>query len=463
MTQTGFNKRRLIKNTILLYGRMVASLLVNLYCSRVVLQALGVVDYGVYEVVGGAVLLFTFFASPLSASTSRFLTFEVGTQNKRRLKEILSASILIHLGFALLVCLLAETIGIWLVSNVLVIPTGRLLAAFWVLQTALVSMFSSIMQSPFRADVIAHERMDAFAVISLSEVFLKLILVLCLAHVSFDKLVTYGFLMAVVSSFSCVAYWRFCQSRFEEAQGDGIYQKEVARELLSFMGWMLTGGLSGACTGQGVNMLLNVFFGPAVNAARGIALQVQSALINFSSNIQQALSPQITITYANRHLEDMHRLMVACPKYTFYFLFFLSLPIYCFTPGILALWLGDYPPYTVEFVRVVLVMNLIEAPTGSLIVANHATGRVKIFQICVELVNVMVLPLAFLYLRYVSSESPVTVYYIALFISLVAQCVRIAIVLPNIGMRFSYYFQKVILPCGVLFVLGSVFVYFVAL
>ena len=454
------DKRKLIKNSILLYGRMLLSMLINLYCSRVVLRTLGVVDYGVYDVVGGVVVLFTFFTGPLSASTSRFLTYEIGTQNKTRLNQVLSASILIHLAFALLVCLLTETIGLWFVSNVLVIPPERLSAAFWVLHFSAISIFFSLLQTPFRSDVIAHERMDAFAVISLAEIILKLILVLCLVHVSFDKLITYAFFLSVVSAFACVLYGWFCQARFEEAQGKRLYDPGVAKELLSFIGWMLTGGISSICTGQGVNMILNVFFGPSLNAARSVAVQVQSALYNFSSNIQQALNPQITITYASHQLDDMHKLVVASSKYTFLFLFILSLPIFCLTPDILTLWLGHYPPYTVEFVRMILVVNLIEALTGALIIANHATGRVKIFQICVEAVNILVFPLSYLYLRFVSSDSPIVVYYITIAIALAAQCVRIAIVLPNIQMRFSYYFQKVLAPCSALFLLGSVIVYF---
>lgn len=440
---------------------MLLSLLINLYCSRVVLRTLGVEDYGVYDVVGGVVVLFTFFTGPLSTSTSRFLTYEIGTQNKIRLNQVLTASIMIHLAFALMVCLLTETIGLWFVSNVLVIPPERLSAAFWVLHFSVISIFFSMLQTPFRSDVIAHERMDAFSVISLSEITLKLILVLCLVHVSFDKLITYAFLVCFVSVFAFVLYGWFCHARFEEAQGRRLYDRGVAKELLSFIGWMLTGGISSMCTGQGVNMVLNVFFGPSVNAARSVAVQVQSALYNFSSTIQTALKPQITITYASHQLDDMHKLVVACSKYTFLFLLVLSLPIFCLTPELLTLWLGHYPPYTVEFVRMILVLNLIEAQSGALIAANHATGRVKTFQICVEVVNILVFPLAYLYLRFVSPESPIVVYYITIVIALAAQCVRIGIVLPNIQMRFSYYFQKVLAPCSALFLLGSVIVYFV--
>lgn len=446
MEHSSIDKKTIFKNTILLYTRMVLSLLISLYCSRVVLQALGVVNYGVYDVVGGVVVLFTLISGPLSASTSRFLTFELGTRNQRRLNEVLSVSILIHLGLAILVAVLTESVGLWFVSHVLVIPAERMHAAIWVLHFSALSMFFSILLTPYRADVISHERMDAFAVISLMEVFLKLFIVCSLTYVSSDKLITYAFLISLISVASFVAYWWFCHARFEEARGPRYYDRGVARDILSFMGWSLTGGITGICNGQGLNMLLNVFFGPSVNAARGVALQVQSALGNFSSNIQQALNPQITITYASNRLDDMYQLMAACAKYTYLFLFVLSMPIFCYTPYVLTLWLGHYPAYTVEFIRVILIINLIDAPTSSLIVANHATGHIRKYQIWVEMVYVLTLPLAYLYLRFISSDNPVAVYYITMIVTFLVQCVRISIVLPNIRMRLVYYFRMVIVP-----------------
>lgn len=442
----GIDKKRIIKNTILLYGRMVLSLLINLYCSRVVLQTLGVIDYGVFNVVGGVIVLFTFISGPLSASTSRFLTFELGAQHKKRLNQVFSVSMLIHLVFGLLVCLVTETVGRWFVLNVLVIPAERLHAAVWVLHFSVVSIFFSLIQTPLLSDVISHERMDAFAAISLSEVILRLIVVVCLVYVSADKLIVYALMLSLISVMSFVAYWRFCRLKFEEAQGKRYYDKGVAKDLLSFMGWSLTGGISGICNSQGLNMLLNVFFGPAVNAARGVSMQVQNALTSFSSNIQQALNPQITISYASHRLDDMFMLMTSCARFTYLFLFILSLPIFCYTPYILTLWLGQYPPYTVEFVRIILIINLIESQSNTLVVANHATGRIKKFQIWVEAVNVLTLPLAYLYLRWISSENPSVVFLMLLLVSLAAQGIRIAIVLPNIGMSFSFYFRRVIVP-----------------
>lgn len=440
------DKTKIIKNTILLYVRMAFSLLINLYCSRVVLRTLGVIDYGVYDVVGGVVVLFTMISGPLSASTTRFLTFELGTRNKERLKQVFSASMLIHLFFGIIVCLLTETIGLWFVKSVLVIPGERLHAALWVLHFSVISIFFSLLQTPLKAVVIAHERMDAFAVISLAELFLKLILVLCLVHVRFDQLITYSCMIAAVPAFSLTAYWHYGRLKFEEVRGKGTYDRGLAKDLLSFMGWSMTGGISTICNGQGLNMLLNVYFGPSVNAARGIAVQIQSALNSFSSNIQQALNPQITITYASHQLDDMHQLVVACSKFCYLFLFVLSLPIICYTPYVLTLWLGHYPPYSVEFVRMILMINLIDVHAGALITANHATGRIKMFQICVEAVTVMTFFLSFLYLRFVSSDHPIVVYYITFVISFLAQCVRIAIVLPNIKMRLSYYVRGVAVP-----------------
>lgn len=446
MEQGCLDKKRIIKNTFLLYGRMMLFLLINLYCSRIVLQTLGVVDYGVCNVVGGVVSLFSLIFSPLNASTNRFLTFEIGTGNMQRLNQVLSASMLIHLGLALLVCLFMETLGLWFVSNVLVIPAERLQAAIWVLHFSVLSAFFFIVQAPFTADIISHERMGVFAAISLMEVVLKLVMVLCLARVDYDKLIAYGFLFSLISVVTFLVNVWYCHTRFEEARGKRLYDKGIAKDLLSFMGWSLTGGLAGICNGQGVNILLNVFFGPSVNAARGVAMQVQNALNSFSSNIHQAINPQITITYASNRLDDMYKLVVAASKYTYLFLFVLSLPIFCYAPYVLTLWLGHYPPFAVDFVRIILILNLIEAQVNPLVIANHATGNIRKFQIWVEAVNVLTLPLSYLFLKFVSAADPVVVYYIFLLVALAAQCVRIAIVLPNIRMRLAYYLQRVIVP-----------------
>lgn len=429
---------------------MIVSLVINLYTSRLILQALGIVDFGVYNVVGGVVLLFTIFTGPLSDSTRRFLSFEIGTQNKKRLTEVLSVSVLLHLVFSIFVVLLTESIGYWFVQNVLDIPADRLTAALWVLHFSVLSILFSILLIPYRADIIAHERMDAFAIISLIDIFLKLFVAIALLYYSSDKLILYSFLLALVSFLALVLNWGFCRLRFEEAKGKRIYNRQIAKDLLSFIGWTMTGGISGTCNNQGINMLLNVFFGASCNAARGIALQVQSAIISFSTNIQQAINPQITISYAANNLDGMHKLVEASSKYTYLLMFVISLPIFYHTPYILQLWLGEYPQYTVAFVRVVLLLNLIEVLSGPLVIANHSTGRIKKYQIVVESVLLLTLPVSYMYLKFVNHNNPNDVYYITLVFAIIAHCVRVSIVLPNIKMKLSQYLRNIIKPITII-------------
>ena len=445
-TVNKIDANRIAKNTILLYLRMLVSLAVNLYASRIVLNALGVLDFGVYNVVGGVVSMFSLFSAPLSDSVRRFISFEIGTQNKQKLIEVFSDSVLIHFFFALIVILLAESIGNWLVISVLEIPNERMTAALWVLHASAVSIFFSILAIPYRSAVIAHERMDVFAIISVADVFLRLGISIGILYVFIDKLIYYSVLLAFISFLIFVSYLFYCRFQFEEVKSKSHYNIEVAKELLSFFGWTMTGAVSGTCNGQGVNMILNVFFGPTINAARGIAVQVQSAILSFSSNIQQAINPQITIAFASGNLDGMYKLVVAGSKYTYLFMFLISMPIFYSTPYILQIWLGDYPQYTVQFLRMILIINLFEVLSGPLIVANHATGRIKRYQIVVESVSILTLPLSFIYLKYITSNNPVYIYYLILLVSIITHCVRVYIVLPNIMMKLSYYIKNVIWP-----------------
>lgn len=440
------DKKRIVKNTILLYLRMLLTLVISLYTSRIVLQTLGVIDFGVYNVVGGVVILFTFFSAPLAHSTRRFLMYELGTGNQTRLQKIMSSSIVIHIVFALVVVLLTEAIGRWFVINVLQIPPLRLDAALYVLHFSAISIFLSIITLPFTSDVIAHEQMDVFAIVSIGEALLKLLIVSVLVVADVDKLVLYTFLLILLQMFSFLSYFIYCRCKFHEARCGFKADRGVVRELLSFFGWTMTGGLSGICNGQGLNMLLNVFYGPAVNAARGIAVQVQTVTFNFCQNIQDAINPQITKTYASGDYDNMHKLIAAGSKLTFIFLLMIILPILFNTEYILTLWLGDYPNYTVDFIRLILIVYLIDILSSPLITANHATGNIKKFQIVVESVNIMTLPISYILLRLNPEFSPIVVYIVLLIIAIVAQVIRIIIVLPNIKMRFGYYFKSILQP-----------------
>lgn len=316
------NNKRIAKNTLLLYIRMLFGLLVSLYTSRVILQTLGVEDYGVYNVVGGMISMFTFLNGGMSSATSRYITFEIGKGNMEQLKKVFSTALQIHAIIALLIVLLGETLGLWLLMNELVIPNGRMGAAMWVYQCSIISSVVGIMSVPYNADIIAHEKMSAFAYISVLEIILKLLIVYLLLVLPFDKLKVYAILVLLVGLLIRYIYTRYCYKHFEESNYIHRLDKSLLMEMLSFASWSFWGNLAAVLYTQGLNMMLNIFFGPIVNAARGIATQVQGVIQQFVGNFQMALNPQITKTYAAGELQQMHSLMFRSARFSFMLLFF---------------------------------------------------------------------------------------------------------------------------------------------
>lgn len=425
---------------------MTLIMLINLFTSRVILSSLGAEDYGIYNVVGGVVVLFTIFKGPLSDSTRRFLTFELGKSDIGALLKVFSTSLRINLLFGIIVVVLAEVIGYFFVAYVLQIPIERLTAAFFTLHFSSAIIFLSIITVPFEADVIAHERMDFFAIISITEVILKLLIAYLLCTLSSDRLIFYSLLLVLVQLVVTISYIFFCRAKFVETRNLRCYDKNTKKKLFSFIGWSMTGGITGVCNSQGINMILNVFFGPTVNAARGVSIQVQGALSQLSSNVQQAINPQITKTYASGDLQNMHNLVLASSKFSYLLLFMISMPIFFSGSFILNIWLGEYPQYTLEFLRLVLILNLFSSLANPLVISNHATGKIRNFQIVVESISLMGLPLSYLYLKLIENSQPYGVYYILISVAIISQMARVIIVLPNISMSFREYLREVILP-----------------
>ncbi len=439
------NKNKIAANTIILYIRMMITLLISLYTSRVILRTLGVVDFGVYNVVGGVVTLFTVFSGPLYDSTMRFLTFELGRKNVYRLKQVFSSSLVLHIILGVIIFVLTESIGIWLVKCVLQIPTERINAAIYVLHFSALTIMLSVFCVPYRADVIAHEKMNVFAVISILEVVLRLIIVIALSHIGLDRLISYAFLLMILQVVVFSLYLFYCSRNFIESRTVKHANKGVLHELASFVGWSMTGGVTGVCNNQGINIVLNIFWGPIVNSARGIAVQVQSALSLFCKNIQEAINPQITKTYAAHDLDNMHNLLIASSKYSFLMMLLFAMPIYFQTEFVLEVWLGEYPPHTLEFVRCTVILSMIEILANPLIVSNHATGNIKKFQIIVESISILPLPLSLLVLN-IFEFPPEIVYYLLIVVALMAQTARMVLVLPRINMPYYIYIKIVLIP-----------------
>ena len=324
MADTSTNNKRIAKNTLMLYVRMLFSMIVSLFTSRVVLQTLGVEDYGIFNVVGGVITMFTFINAAMVSSTQRYLNFELAKGNSQRLRSVFNTSLQIHGLIAIAIIVLGETLGLWFVLNKLVIPESRMTAALWVYQCSILACSVNIMSAPYNADIIAHEEMSAFAYISILEVSLKLLIVYLLVVSPIDKLIAYAILTLSVQLLIRFIYSHYCHKHFEESYIEFNVNKVLFKEMSGFAGWSFFGNLAAILYTQGLNMMLNIFFGPVVNAARGIAVQVQSAVQQFVSGFQTALNPQITKNYAVGDLEQMHNLMFRL--FSFAVLFISSSP-----------------------------------------------------------------------------------------------------------------------------------------
>ena len=444
MQNQSANNKRIAKNTLLLYVRMLFGMLVSLYTSRVILQTLGVEDYGVYNVVGGVISMFTFLNGAMSSATSRYITFEIGKGNIEQLKKVFSTSLQIHAVIALLIVILGETVGLWFLMNELVIPEGRMDAAMWVYQCSIVSCVVGIMSVPYNADIIAHEKMSAFAYISVLEIISKLAIVYLLVVLPFDKLKVYAVLVLMVGLLIRYIYTRYCHKHFEESHYIHRIDKPLLKEMSSFAGWSFWGNLASILYTQGLNMMLNIFFGPVVNAARGIATQIQGVVQQFVGNFQMALNPQITKTYAAGELQKMHSLMFRSARFSFMLLFFLSLPILLETNYILTLWLGIVLENTVIFARIIIAISLIYTIANPCVIANQATGKVKVYQAVVGGLLLLILPISYIVLK--MGAPAYSVFIVHFCVESVAQFARMYMLRNMIDLPLLSYVKNIYLP-----------------
>ena len=439
------NTKRIAKNTLMLYVRMLFSMLVSLYTSRVVLNTLGVEDYGIYNVVGGFVAMFSLVSNSLSASVSRFLTFELGRGDMKRLKETFSTSLLIHLVLAGIVFVLAETLGIWFLNTQMTIPSERLYAANWVFQASILSFMFGLSSVPYNASITSHERMSAFAYIGILDVVLRLLIVLFIAYApfQFDRLIVYSLLLVAVSmSLQCIYLW-YCRKNFEECRFRLHFNKTCWKEMSTFAGWNFIGCTAGLLKDQGVNILLNLFMGPVVNAARGIATSVNTAVSSLAGNFMAALNPQITKSYAANDREYMFSLVERGSRFSFYIMLILALPIMFETEFILTLWLKQYPEHTVHFVRLVLILSLCDVLSNTLITLQNATGRIRNYQLAVGGMLLMNFPLSYICLKV--GFPPESTFVVAIWVSLCCLLLRLVFLRKMAGLSMRRFLKSVCL------------------
>lgn len=445
MSESSSNNKRIAKNTLLLYFRMLLTMAVTLYTSRIVLKVLGVEDYGIYNVVGGVVTMLGFINSSLSGAGSRYLTYELGKENQGNMKQMFSTILFMHFFLAIIIVAISETVGLWFVHNKLVIPEERMVAALWAYHCSILTSAVSIVSVPYNSLIIAHEKMGVFAYISIIEVSLKLLIVFFLANLSYDKLIVYAILYLAVQILIRIIYNHYCTKHFQESRTLPAYHPKQMREIFTYATWTLNGNLAVAGYTQGLNILLNMFFGPMVNAARGIAVQVQSAIMTFVQNFQVAINPQIIKSYAANEFEYMHSLIIASSKYGVFLMMIVAFPVFLFIHSILQLWLGVIPDYTPQFIQIMLFVGLLRPLCSALITGIHATGDIRKFQLYEGTSLLMVVPVSYLLLKF-CQISPIAVMVTYLCIEIITQSIRIWIVLPKINMRYGDYIRDVIKP-----------------
>lgn len=422
------NKKRIAKNTFMLYIRMLFLMVVNLYTSRVILQALGVEDYGVYNAIAGFIAMFSMVSSAIAGAISRFITFVLGQGDKDKLKKVFSTAIIIQLTLAAIVVVLVEVVGVWFLNTHMTIPDGREVAANWVLQFALVTFVLNLWSTPYNAALIAHEKMAAFAYIGIFEGVANLIIAFMVMCSPFDRLIVYGAFICLIALITRMIYNGYCKKHFDECIFKWTFDYNLFKEMFSFAGWNFIGSISGLLRDQGINILFNVFCGPIINAARGLAIQVQTAVFKFSSNFYVAVQPQITKSYASDNVDESHDLVLRSSRFAFLLLTALIVPLITETDFILQLWLKEVPAHTTAFVQIILLCTLIDSLSTPLIYLMLATGNIKRYQIVVGLFNFINFPVAWIILY--CGGSPELAQLSIIFFSLVALILRISMLRP---------------------------------
>ena len=444
MSDTSSANKRIAKNTLVLYVRMLFTMGISLFTSRVVLQTLGVEDYGISSVVGGVISMFTFINAAMVSSTQRYLNFELVRGDANQLRSVFSTSLQIHALIALAIIVLSETVGLWFLNEKLVIPEARMTAAMWVYQCSILSCAVSIMSTPYNAVIVAHEKMSAFAYISILDVSLKLLVVYLLVVLPFDKLIILAILNLLVQLFIRYIYTLYCHRHFPESYFQFRFNKTLFKEMFGFAGWSFWGNLAAILYTQGLNMMLNIFFGPIVNAARGIAVQVQSAVQQFVGGFQTALNPQITKNYASNNLPQMHSLMFRSARFSFLLLFFLSLPVLMETNFILTLWLKTVPDDAVVFTQIMICISLIYTTANPCVIANQATGKVKIYQMVVGGILLLILPISYVVLKL--GAPAYSVFIVHFCIESLAQFSRMYMLRKLIHLPLWQYMKNIYIP-----------------
>lgn len=451
------NNKRIVKNSLFLYIRMLFLTILTLFTSRVMLKQLGVEDYGIYNIVGGIVTMLGFFNSSMSVATQRYMSYDIGKNDFKKLNKTFNSSLLIYIFIGLLIVVLLETVGLWYVNNRLVFPPEKTFSVNVVYQFSILTFLVNLTQLPYNALILAREKMQIYTYVSFLDTILKLV-VLYLLFLSENKLILYSGLIFASTVIVQVVYHVYCHKRFEETRINFTRDKEYLKELLAFSGWNLFGNIASVARNQGVNMVLNIFFGVLLNAAYGIANQVQNAVGSFVANFQKAMNPQIIKSYANGQNEEALKLMSAGAKYSFFLMILFAVPLLIHTDYILHLWLTKVPEHSVVFVRLAIVFALVESVSGPLMTMVQATGKVKWYQIVIGGLIFLNLPISYFLMKW--NKTPEIFYYVMISIGIISLIIRLFFLKSMIGLKITEFILKTILPIT-MFSLFTIFLFYI--
>ncbi len=437
-----FSNRRIAKNTLVLYVRMIFMTLLGLFTSRIVLQTLGVSDYGVLSAVGGVISMMGILTKSLSKSISRHLTFELGKGDKEKLKDIFSTSVNVQLAIAIVILLVGSTLGMWFLNNKMNIPEGRMDAANWVMWSTIIGFMISLINVPYSAAIVSHERMAVYAYMTIFEAILSLLVVSVLYFSPIDKLKLYA-VLAICSAFIVrFIYMIYCRRQFEECRYRFVFNIPMLKELTGFAGWNFFGESAWIFNTQGIDLLINIYFGVTLNAARGIAGQVNALSTKFVTNFMTALGPQITKTYAAGNLLQMHQLVCRGAKFSFFLTILFAIPFGFEAEKLLTLWLGIVPEYTVVFVRLTFISAITTVLGNTLVTAQYATGKIRKYQIVMTVCGFWVFPLTWIAFKLGGGPTWSYIYFILVYFGLIF--VRIYLVKDMINLPWSLYVKEVL-------------------
>lgn len=419
------NNKRIAKNTILLYVRMFVMMAVGLFTSRVILDALGASDYGIYNVVGGLVTMFSVLTGAMSVATSRFLTFALGLGDKEQLRKTFVTAVNIHLLIAVAMIVIAEVAGIWFLNHKLNIPADRMEAANIVLQFSIATFVINLVNVPYSSSIISHERMGIYAYFTLYDVFVKLIIVYALYVSPVDRLVIYALLLCLANLTTQIIYWIYCKRQFEECRYSFSLDKTLLKKMFGFIGWAFWGNAAVVAKDQGMTLLLNIFCGTLVNAAQGVANQVNAMVNRFVTNFMTAVNPQITKQYAAGEYESMNRLIIRSTKFSAFLMLVLIVPIIVNIDDLLGLWLVKVPMHTSSFVSLILFYSFVDCFTGGLITGILANGKIKVYEIALTIIYALNIACAYIVLRL--GMSPESLYGLLIFFKVIVLGVQLVL------------------------------------